>query len=326
MALVLVTGATGLVGNNVVRLLLDRENSVRVLVRDGSDPRPLDGLNVDTLHGDIRDTAAICSACEGVSTVIHCAAHVHIGWTDLELQREINVHGTVQVADAARQAGARLIHVSSVDALGLGTRDHPADEETPLTRSVPCPYVITKREAESEVLQRVAEGLDAVIVNPGYMLGPWDWKPSSGRMLLGVARGGTFISPRGVNAVCDVRDIADGILAAVERGKTGRRYILSGESLSYLELWRIMADVTGARRPICRSGPLFMLAVGAWGDLRTRFTGREGDVNSASVAMSSLARYYSSARAEAELGYRSRPPHESVADAWDWFQRYGYVK
>jgi len=323
---VLVTGVTGLVGNNVVRLLLERRNSVRVLIRDGSDPRPLDGLNVDTLHGDIRDAAAIRLACEGVSTVIHCAAHVHIGWTGLELQRRINVHGTAQVADAARQADARLIHVSSVDALGLGTRDHPADEETPLTRSVPCPYVITKREAEREVLQHVAEGLDAIIVNPGYMLGPWDWKPSSGRMLLGVARGGTFVSPRGVSTVCDVRDVADGILAAVERGKTGRRYIFSGKSLSYLELWRIMADVTGARRPICRSGPFFMLAAGVWGDLRTRFTGREGDVNSASVAMSSQANYHTSERAAAELGYRSRPPRESVADAWDWFQRYGYVK
>ncbi|HEV3003888.1 MAG TPA: NAD-dependent epimerase/dehydratase family protein [Pirellulales bacterium] len=320
--LTLVTGATGLLGNNVVRLLLERGAAVRVLARKGSDPRPLEALEVDTAHGDVRDQCSVRRACQDVSRVVHAAAVVHIGWSGWEQQRAVNVEGTRNVAVAARAAGARLVHVSSVDALGYGTRAEPADEEAPLNGHVACPYVVTKRAAEQVVLEQVELGLDAVIVNPVFMLGPWDWKPSSGRMLLAVARGKGLLAPPGGNDFCDVRDVAGGILAAAERGEPGRRYILGGEPLSYLEAWRMFASVSGARPPLGVVGRRLLRAAGVAGSLWGRICRREPDVNSAATAMSMLEHHFQSARAVAELGYSPRPAREAAEAAWDWFRRF----
>jgi dihydroflavonol-4-reductase len=218
-----------------------------------------------------------------------------------------------------------MVHVSSVDALGVGSPDLPADEDSPREGKVPCSYVTTKRESEQAFLDEVSRGLDGIVVNPGFMLGPWDWKPSSGRMLLEVARRFTPFAPKGGCSVCDVRDVAAGILAALDRGAAGRRYILGGENLTYLDLWKRMSRVTGGSAPICRAGPLMRIIAGRGGDLIGRITGREPDVNSAAVGMSDLFHYYSIARAQEELGYVVRPLEESITDAWRWFQAEGYA-
>jgi len=312
---VLVTGATGLVGNNVVRLLLERGTDVRVLARENCDPRPLERLPVEIIRGDVRELPALTKAVAGTDLVIHSAAQVHIGWTGLATAHAVNVDGTTAVAKAARSAGCRMVHVSSVDALGLSSRGMASDENTPPT----------KRAAEQSVLDEVSAGLTAMIVNPGYMIGPWDWKPSSGRMLLQVARGWGLCAPLGSNSYCDVRDVAAGILAAAERGVAGQRYILAGETLSYFKAWRIFAKVTGATPPVIPIGPMARFAIGRVGDLVTRLTGKESDVNSAALAMSGQARNFSSARAAAELGYRSRPLAESAEAAWNWFREHGYA-
>ena len=320
----LVTGATGLVGNNVVRLLLDRGREVRALVREGCDSRPLQGLEVETCLGDIRDSAAVLSAAQGVGQVVHAAATVQVGWTGLEASRAVNVEGTRHVAQAARTVGARLCHVSSVDALGI-SHDGPADEDTPIEGTIDCPYVVTKREAEGVVGEEVSLGLDAVIVNPTYMLGRWDWKPSSGRMLLAVAAGQGRLAPPGANDFCHVEDVAIGIVAALERGQVGRRYILGGESLSYREAWGRMASVVGRKGPWATAWRPLLTLAGFAGDTLGRVTGKEPDINSAAVAMSCLPHTFSHARAAAELGYSPRPMREGVEDAWEFFQAYGYA-
>ena len=322
---VLVTGATGLLGNNVVRQLLDRGHRVRVLVRESSDPRPLAGLNVEIVCGDIRDANNVRDACKHTGCVIHSAGYVQLGRSRLDLHRALNVEGSRNVAEAARMAGVRMIHVSSVDALGIGSMRKPADEDTPLAKPVPCVYVITKREAEQVVLQAVKQGLDGVIVNPGFMLGPWDWKPSSGQMLLEVAKGRALFAPRGRFSVCDVRDVAAGILAAMERAQTGRRYIMAGDSITYLKAWRLFAEVSEARRPWVSVGPVLLWFAGMAGDLRTLLTGREPYVNSCAIALAQKPKCYCSRRAETELGYRTRPFRNTVQDAWNWFQENGFA-
>jgi dihydroflavonol-4-reductase len=321
----LVTGATGLLGNNVVRLLLERGESVRVLTRDNSDPRPLKNLDVEIVHGDVRDAESVRRACAGCQRVVHSAAYVHIGWSAVELARAINVEGTRHVAEAALAAGARMVHVSTVDTLGLGSRDKPADEETSLGEKVPFTYVVTKREAEQLVSQYVQQGLNASIVNPGFMLGPWDWKPSSGRMLLQVGKRFTPFAPTGGMTLCDVRDVAAGILAAFERGEAGRRYILGGHCMLFFDAWKLFAEVAGSRGPKMKAGPLLRWIGGAGGDLWGKLTGREPDLNSAAARASSDFHYYSSARAESELGYHTRPARETVQDAWQWFKHHGYA-
>ena len=320
----LVTGATGLVGNNVTRLLLNRGQAVQVLVRENYDPRSFAGLAVEIKLGDVRDAESVRRACQGVSAVIHAAALVHIGWSRREEQRAINVDGTRHVAAAALAEHVRLVHVSTVNALGIGRRDRAADEESPQAGQVPCGYVVTKREAEAVVQQHVARGLNAVIVNPGFMLGPWDWKPSSGQMLLQVARHFTPLAPTGGATVCDVRDVAEGLLAALERGRCGRNYILGGHLMSYRDLWRLIAEVTGWKPPWFRAGPLMRVIGARGGDAWGRWTGREPSLNSAAVKMSGQFHYHSSARAQAELGYRNRPIRETIEAAWRWFQEHGY--
>ncbi len=319
---ILVTGATGLVGNNVVRMLLDQQRAVRVLVRTANPPA-LAGLNVESAAGDVTDAASLLRACTGVSQVIHCAGHVHLGWSGQDKHRAVNIEGTRNVAVAARTTGARMVHVSSVDALGLGA---PADEETPAAGSVLCPYVTSKRAAEQALLEEIQRGLDAVIVNPAFMLGPWDWKPSSGRMLLEVSKGFALLAPPGGNDFCDVRDVAAGILAALERGKTGRRYILGGHALSYLQAWRQFALATGAWPPRGAAPGWILSTAARVGDFAFRVSGHESDVNSASVGLSLLPHHFSSARAKAELDYRNRPLAETIADAWNWFCDHGYAR
>jgi dihydroflavonol-4-reductase len=320
----LVTGATGLLGNNVVRLLLERGERVRALVRRDADPRVLAGLNVEIARGDVRDAPSVRAAAAGVAAIVHSAAWVQLSWVNLKTAHEINVVGTCHVADAAQEVGARLLHVSSIDALAPGTFDRPADEDSP-GQKLACNYVVTKRAAEREVLQRVGSGLDAVIVNPGYMIGPWDWRPSSGRMLLEIAQRFAPVAPRGGISICDPRDVATGILTAIERGRPGRRYILAGENMPYFEAWRRFAALTGRRGPLKRMSRPVGWLVGALGDAWERCTGRESLVNSAAISLGNTCHYYTSQRAADELGYRSRPADESIRDAWEWFREHGYV-
>ena len=324
----LVTGGTGLVGNNVVRLLLDSGRSVRALVRSRGPAvdRSLEGLRVETHSGALDDERAIQQAADGAAFVVHSAAMVHVGRRHFDEMHRVNVEGTRLVARAARRAGARMVHVSSVDAIGLRSDGTPADEETPPGGMLECPYVVTKRAAEAAVLEEVAKGLDAVIVNPVYMVGPWDWKPSSGRMLLEVGAGWGTFAPPGSNDFVDVRDVARGILAAMQRGRTGRRYILGGHPLTYLDAWRVFARVAGRMQPLGSAPPALVRVAGWFGDVAGCFSRRELPVNSAATVMSMLPHNFTCERARAELGYSYRPFESTVQDAWHWFLEHGFAR
>ena len=280
---------------------------------------------MEVVEADIRDPRALRRAVNGAGRVFHAAAKVHIGRKGWDEHRAVNVDGTIALARLANEAGARFVHVSSVDCLGWGTKRRPADEGSPANAGADIPYVSTKREAEAALLAEIRRGLDAVIVNPAYLLGPWDWKPSSGRMLLHVARGLGTIAPPGGNDFCHVEDVAEGILAAARRGETGERYILAGESLSYREAWTIFAEVAGRRAPMATAPAWLILWAGAAGDVWGATTGREPDVNSASALMSTLPHHFSSDRARSELGYRSRPAREAAIDALRWFRDHDYL-
>ncbi len=327
-SLIVVTGATGLVGNNVVRLLHDEGYRVRALRRprrSGVD-RSLADLPIDILEGSLEDDGFLQRGCEDASLVVHAAAMVHIGRRHRDEMWRANVEVSRRVAHAARGAGAKLVHVSSVDAIGLRNDGQPADEETPPGGLHECPYVTTKREAETAVLSQVELGLDAVIVNPVFMLGPWDWKPSSGRMLLEVASGKGTFAPPGSNDFVDVRDVAKGILLAATRGRTGRRYILGGHCMSYLEAWKVFADVAGRMHPLGVAPPAAVRVAGWVGDLAGLFMKREPALNSAAAASSLLPHNFSSDRARSELGYQYRSFETTVRDAFDWFVEHSYAR
>jgi dihydroflavonol-4-reductase len=294
-------------------------------MRNPREARPIEGLDVEIAAGDVTDAATLQAAMKGISGVVHAAGCVLMGWSHAELHESVNHLGTQHVAEAARRAGARMVYVSTINSLGVGLRDRLADEEWVAGPNVPCPYVVSKQAADRSVREQIELGLDACIVHPGLMFGPWDWKPSSGRMLIEVVQRFTPVSPAGGISVCDVRDVAHGIVTALAAAPTGRAFVLAGHNLTYLKLWQHFADIAGGSRPLCRSGPLMRLAAGRVGDLWGRITGHEPDVNSAAIKLSDPFHYFSSARAQRELGYQIRPLEESIRDAWQWFRDHGFV-
>ncbi len=322
---ILITGVTGFLGNNLARTLLQQGHQVVAAIRHSSDRKTLDGLDLERLEIDLNNHADVSMALENVDVVVHAAAMIQLGWTKLDASRRVNVDATSRIAESARRKGVRMIYVSTVDALGAATEHEPGDE-TKLNPPKPaCSYVVSKREAESAVILEVSNGLEAVIVNPGFMVGPYDWKPSSGEMMLAIEKHFIYYAPAGGCSVVDVRDVADGIVSAITHGQTGQRYILGGENMSYFELWTLMAKVMERRAPKRRLPNWLAATVGKVGDCSSKLLRNELPINSAAVRLGQMFHYYSSEKAKRELGYKIGSVDDALRDAWDWFKLNGYV-
>jgi len=331
--MILVTGATGLLGNCIVRELLHRGEAVRVLCRQNTRRTAVEDLPVELHDGDLSSAAVIDRAVHGCSAVIHAAAMIHIGWQNLEPSRAVNVEGTRRIVQACNRNGAKLVHVSTVDTLFAATGlERPITEADPRPTDGPCKigvsklacsYVISKQEAEYLVREAAADGLHAVIVHPGFMLGPYDWKPSSGRMLLRVRQAPVLVAPCGGCSACDARGVAAAAINAIAQGKSGESYILAGENLTYQQLWQQMLAEFGIRRSVYVARRRFLQRVGRTIDLANRTLHlTERDVNGASIGMGNLYHYYDSSRAERELNYQRRPLATTIRDAWQWLKQY----
>lgn len=319
--MIFVTGGTGLLGNCIVRELCERGEPVRVLCRAGTSREPFAGLPVEIVEGDLSNADLLESAISGCQATVHSAAFIHIGWDNLQQSRAVNVEGTHRIATACLKNASKLIHVSTVDTLPAASDPQcPMDESgSGGMRKTPCSYVVSKSEAEHVVRDLAARcNLQATIVHPGFMLGPFDWKPSSGRMMLEVCKAPLAVSPPGGCSVCDARDVAVGVANAINVGEPGRNYILAGENLTYQQLWARMLSAAGRKKHVFRVGPAIRI-LGKAIDLANRYLPiREGDVNGAAISMGCLNHFYTSARAEEELGYRRRPLEETLFDAWSW--------
>lgn len=328
MKLVL-TGATGLLGNNVVRLAVEAGHEVVCPVRRLGD-RSLVGVPVSQVLVDFEAASRSPSPAssksiwddivDGCEAVIHSAALIHIGWQRQAESHSANVDLTEQIAASVQRTGARLIHISTVDTLAYSVNGQPVSEETRRPSKPASAYVRSKTAAEVVVKNCVTQGLDAVILHPGFMLGPWDWKPSSGKMLWAIAKRQIPLAPGGGCSAVDVRDVAQGVLNAVVRGGKGQQYILGGHNLSYVELFREIAAVTSVRPPRWRVGPVVAALAGWFGDTWSRISGRETDLNSALVRMGQLRHYYSSEKAIRELGYQISPIQPAILAAWQFLQ------
>jgi dihydroflavonol-4-reductase len=323
---VLLTGATGFLGNNLLRRLLQAGHEVQITLRPGAGGRALDGLNYDPVYGDLADVQRLVSEVSDFDVLIHSAALIQIGWSRLEESRRVNVEATARLAEFCRRTGRRMIHVSTVDTLAHAPDGQPRAESDREPNKPSISYVVSKREAERKMEQQIAEGLDGIIIHPGFMLGPWDWKPSSGEMMLAIANGPTPLAPAGGCSAVDVRDVAAGIIAAMERGRSGERYIFGGENLSYLELWQKMAAAVGKRGPRGKLPNWIARTAGAFGDIAAKLMRKEPVVNSGATAMGQLNHFYSSEKAASELGYRSGSLDEAVEAEWRFLTDYGYVK
>ena len=322
---ILLTGATGFLGNNIARALVEQGHSIVVTLRHSSNRRSLDNIPHEPVNFDFESPEDLSIAFENVDAVIHSAALIQIGWSKLALSRKINVEATSRIAEAARRRNIRMVHISTIDALGMTTESQLGTEAHLNPPKPGCSYVISKREAETAVILEVANGLDAVIVNPGYMVGPYDWRPSSGEIMLTLKKQFMPLAPAGGCCVADVRDVAEGVISAMKHGNTGERYILGGVNMSYLELFQQMASVIQCRSPKVKLPNWLASAVGKSGDLIGKIQGREPAINSAATGMGQLFHYCDSEKAKRELGYQIGSVQDGLQDAWEWFQANGYA-
>ncbi len=325
---VAVTGATGLVGANLVTLLREHGHRVVATKRHGSRTDLLDGLGVTWVAAPLSDPDALARAFDGADLVFHCAAAVSIRRRVLPWITAATVDGTRHVIDAMARAGAgRLVHCSSTVCVGVSDDDAPCTEESAWNlqeKGLADAYNTTKHESELVVRAAAADGFDAVIVNPGFMLGPLDQRPSSGRMLLEVVNRRIPSVPPGRNSFVDVRDVVAGMLAAAERGRPGERYILGGHNLTYGDFWSRVGALAGVKPPSGAVPRALALIPGVIGDLTEYFHDRDPFLNRPAVRFGYERGFIvSSDKAARELGYTLRPVEEGVVAALEWFRDHG---
>jgi len=326
---VLVTGASGFVGSAVARLLCARGFPVRVLVRRSSPRANIEGLPCEIVEGDMRDPSDMRGAMQGVRFLFHVAADYRLWAKDpAEIVRN-NLDGTRTVMEAARDAGIeRIVYTSSVATLEPGTLVAPSDETARLTdRQAIGAYKRSKVVAERLVERMVSDGLPAVIVNPSTPIGPRDIKPTpTGRIIVEAASGRmpAFVDT-GLNLV-HVDDVAVGHLLALEKGKIGGSYILGGENVSLKEMLHVIAGYAGRSPPRIKLSrtPLYPLAYAA--EAIAQWTEKEPFLTVDALRMSAHHMFFTSAKAEQELGYLARPYMQAVADALGWFRTAGYLR
>jgi dihydroflavonol-4-reductase len=324
--LVVVTGASGHIGANLVRTLLEQGRRVRVLVCEHM--AGMDGLPVEVVHCDVTDAEACRDALHGAKVVYHLAARISVGWHPPAAVEATNIGGTRSIVDACLACGVeRLVHFSSIHAFVGEPVDGVLDESRPLVGNDPRTLIYDRTKAEGErlVVSAVARGLHAVIVNPSSVLGPYDFTPSAmGEVLIGLFHGKfpALVGGAGFNWV-DVRDVVASALAAERLGRKGEHYLLAGHFASLVDLARLWGKITGAKIPrvVVPMGLARVAApfAAAWARLR----GRRPLFTSDSLRVLRGHRQVSHARASAELGHNPRPLEETLRDTYTWLKHAG---
>lgn len=324
--IIAVTGATGHVGANLILALITQGHHVRALVH--TDRRATEGLKLETFEGDIGDLDFLCRAFIDVEVVYHLATHISLlmsGWQQCE---RVNVIGTRNVIEACLRSGVRrLIHFSSIHALEQEPKNLPVDETRPLVMSHNCPpYDRSKAAGEEEVQRGITRGLDAVIVNPTGIIGPYDYKPSHfGEVLLSLARGTMpVLLDSGFNWV-DVRDVVAGAMEAEKRAPAGAKYLLSGHWASLRDLAVMIEEVAGTGCPNLTC-PMWIADIGTpFAATFARLFGKRPLYTRVSLMALRGNRNVSHAKATRELDYHPRPIRETITDTLRWFENNGQL-
>lgn len=328
----LVTGATGHLGANLVRRLLADGEDLRVMVRRGPDNGALDGLEVERVEADLRDAGAVDKAVAGCSRVYHCAALVSTIDGDAAHKRQIydtNVGGTRHILDAALRHGVDKVVVSgSLSATGHDPA-RPSHEDMPFYPfERQLPYGFSKHLTEHEVLKAHAEGLNVVVATSCAIVGPHDYVPSRmGRVLIDYAHGVLRAYIPGGFEFVSSHDIAEGHRLAMEKGRSGQKYILSTAYASVDELLDLYGEVTGRPKPRLRLPPKVMAALAEVADKTwfRAFPNRPRRFTPAAVRLLDMRRRADHGKAKQELGYQPTSLAQAVRDAYEDFVRRGLI-
>ena len=325
----LITGGTGFVGSHIARKLTQDGHSPRILYRSQKKLDILQGLDIEPIQGDLDDLETLKRACDGCDVVFHVAAKADY-WKDDDKDAlwRINVDGTRHVMEAAQAAGVRrVVFTSSAATIGIRPDGQPADENhhfnLPQDRYL---YAFSKVKAEETVAEFAADGLDVVTLNPTVIIGPGDINAISGTFIIETARYQWAVPiTSGGLAVIDVRDVAQAHVNAIERGKTGERYILNSANLPYSRWFKMIADACGARPPIFRT-PDFMLEPIAGLVDSLRYVGIETPMDADQTRLGSTFVYFEGSKAHRELFSPEIDIESSLRDTWRWYDENGYIK
>jgi dihydroflavonol-4-reductase len=325
----LVTGATGFIGSALVRELLKDGKEVRVLVRQSSNTKNIDGLDVEKAYGDVRDKEAVKAALTGCDTFYQTAALFEFWGPSKKDYYDVNVEGTKASLQAALEQGVpKVVHTSSVVALGSHERDCLAREDAEFNLwETGAHYCISKYLGEVEAMKFARNGLPVVIVNPAVVIGVRDIRPTpSGRIILDVLNKKTpGYMDGGLNYV-DVEDVARGHILAAQKGRIGEKYILGNANLSMLEFYRLVADVAGMKPPRLKFPYPAVIATAYLYGLISSITRRPPVVTPALARVTRIYAYFDSYKAVKELGMPQTPIRTTVQKAVNWFRENGYVK
>jgi dihydroflavonol-4-reductase len=323
------TGATGFLGSHVARVLSAQGAELRLLVRPTSNLKNLEGLKAETATGDLRDPASLEKAMSGCDTVFHVAADYRLWVRDPQEMYRSNVDGTRAILEAARKTSVRrVVYTSSVATMGFTRNGSPADEDSPVAvADMIGHYKRSKFMAEEVAMQAGRSGVHVVIVNPTTPVGEQDIKPTpTGRIILDfLKRKFPAYVETGLNLV-DVTECARGHVAALEKGRTGERYILGGENLTLKQILDQLAAITRLSSPSVKLPYFVAFAAAAVDETVTgRMLGREPRATIDTVRMGRKKMFASSAKAERELGWKILPVEPALKRAVEWFRANGYV-
>jgi dihydroflavonol-4-reductase len=324
----LVTGASGYIGSAVVQQLLDKGKTVRCLVRETTNTKNLEDLDVKLVYGDIRDMASVRRSLEGCDNVFHLAA-IYANWLpDAGLMYQVNEEGTRNVLRACKTAGVKkIVYCSSVAALGAHGKN-PADESAAFNlNSTKDHYYISKYRAEQVALEFVRRGLPVIIVNPSNPIGPGDIAPTpTGALIISIIKGKLpgYVDG-GINLI-DLTDCARAIVAAMEKGKVGEKYILGHRNVSIKEYFDLIVKVAGCGKSPFIKLPRWVAVFSAYGyQLLAYVTGKPPVTSASWVRVGSHCSWWDCSKAREQLDLGQRPLEESIADAVKWFEENEYI-
>lgn len=325
---VLVTGANGLLGVNLVRELLRSNIEVKAFVRHSANLKGLHDVPCQLIRGDISSFDDVQKALKDCDAVIHAASTTSVLPLGYEFYEKINVDTTKNVVQAVlSQGNKRMIHVSTAQAFGPGPKKNPGTESSPFTLAhYNSGYINSKYNAQLHVLKSVErQNLNAVIINPAFMIGPYDIKPSSGRIILQGLKRGLQWCPNGGKNFVDVRDVAQGIQIALNTGAAGECYLITGENLTYREFFSELNNIAHRKRIQIVPPKIILHTIGTAVETWNNLTGQKHAFNKSNAHLINLENYYSGEKARLEFNLKPTPTKVAIQDAVEWFKKENYI-
>lgn len=326
---ILVTGANGFMGSNIVRELIKNGENVRVSIRKSSDTRTIDDLNVERVHCDIRSKEDVKKALKGCDTLYHTAAYFAHWAPDKNLFYDINVNGTKTLLEEALSQGLeKVVYTSTSNTIGSHGAGNYVNEDAEFNGwDAGDHYAISKYLAEIEAKKLCEKGLPLVIVNPTLVIGVRDLKPTpSGALIVDIANRDMPGYIEGAINVIDVEDVARGQIQAAKKGRIGERYLFGNENMFVGEFFNLIAEIAGVKPPKRKIPYRAALLIGYLFQVGSRFTKKPPIVSVSQVRLGKMGEHFDCSKAINELGLKQTPIRKTIEKAINWFRENGYIK